>query len=81
MGGETLQLRVNNSVVRTWKVNTDFEYYHYNPKNSITVRNVEIHLPDARYQPERGIQDNLTIDYIEVNGQRYETEASGNYSQ
>ena len=68
-GGETFQLRVNNKVVLTRTVTTSYTDYTYSGYSTGTV---SVHFTNDQ---NAGCDYNLYVDYIDVCGQRIQSEA------
>ncbi len=77
---ETLQLQINGSTVQTYtNVGGDafaaqYQTLTYNTAETITADQVRIQMPTDVYAPAQGIDENLRIDAIVIDGVRYETE-------
>lgn len=73
-GGEQMQLQVNGSVVRTWNniggnaAEREFQTYTFNGANDATLDDVRVLFTNDLFLPEQGIDSNLRIDSVTVNG-------------
>jgi glucose/arabinose dehydrogenase len=85
IGGEQMQLQIDGTPVQTWNVpagaNTEsFQEYTYVTPNRVTADNVQIHFLNDVYEPGNGIDTNLRVDAIQIDGVRFETEAPSVFS-
>ena len=77
---ETMRLRIDGVSVRTWQnIGGDAEAgeyvdYVYENTSPVSADSVRVFLSDADWDPVAGIDENLRIDYIEIDGQVYQTE-------
>jgi len=83
---ETMQLQIGNSVVRTFdNIGGDafagqYQTYTHTTSGTVTPDQVRINFINDRYDVAAGIDENLRIDAIVIDGVRYETEASSTFS-
>ena len=83
---ETMQLQISDSVVQTWNnVGGDayagqFLSFNYNTAADITADQVRINFTNDTYDPANGIDTNLRVDAIIIDGVRFETEDPGVFS-
>ena len=78
-GGETMDLLIDNSIVQTWTVDSgaasrSFAVYEYTTPDSISADQVRIALRNSQYDPGQGIDENLRVGRIEIDGVRFETD-------
>lgn len=78
-GGETMDLQIDGATVQSWTVGDgaytgDLEAFTYNTSDTITPGQVRVALRDANYDPANGIDENLRVDAIVIDGTRYESE-------
>ena len=84
-GDEEMQLLVNDQVVATWNVTGDgaysgqFDTYTAN-LDGIDVDQIKVRFTNDLYIPEQGIDRNLRVDWIRVDGVQHETEAPNVFS-
>jgi hypothetical protein len=71
-GGEKIQLHVNNRAMDTWFLTKDFKNYEFTIDAGASISEVMIEHFD---NPESYQKYNAIIDYIIVNGEKYESEA------
>lgn len=79
-GGENLSLVIGGQTVESWTVGTSESVYTYNASSNVSIEDVQIHFTNDQYDPNNGIDSNLNVNYVELNGSRYETEASTTFS-
>jgi glucose/arabinose dehydrogenase len=83
---ETMQLQIDGSTVRTFNnvggnaFAGNFVTYTHNTAGTISADQVRIRMPSDAYDPANGIDENLRIDAIVIDGVRYETEAPSTFS-
>ena len=83
---ETLQLQIDGATVRTYNnVGGDafagqFVTLNYDTSATVTADQVRIRLPSDVFDPAAGIDENLRIDAIVIDGVRFETEAPSTFS-
>lgn len=77
---ETLQLKIADVVVRTW-TNVggnaeagEFQMLSYSAEGQVDPGQIKIEFVNDLYEPENGIDRNLRIDRIEVDGKTFEAE-------
>ncbi|WP_431192304.1 DUF4347 domain-containing protein [Rhodopirellula bahusiensis] len=84
-GSEQMQLEVNGEVVQTWNdiggnVSTrQFQTFTYNGAADATADDVRVVFTNDLYQPEQGIDRNLVVDSITVNGVTVESENANTF--
>ncbi|MEM6691348.1 MAG: DUF4347 domain-containing protein, partial [Planctomycetota bacterium] len=82
---ELMELEINGQVVDTWFVrNTDadngqFLPYFYNV-DGVNVDDIRINFVNDLYEPGQGVDRNLRVDRIEVDGVTYQTEDDSVFS-
>ncbi|WP_413432493.1 DUF4347 domain-containing protein [Crateriforma spongiae] len=85
-GDELMELQVGDEIVDTWFVrNTDadndqFLPFFYNV-DGISANDVRINFVNDAFDPASGIDRNLRIDRIEIDGRNFEAESPWVYSQ
>lgn len=71
-GDEVMELRVDGSKVKEWTVSTSLNDYTY---EGFLGGEVSVHFVNDRYRDGGECEDsNLTVDYLDVCGAKYETE-------
>jgi hypothetical protein len=81
-GSERFNLIINGQVVRTFAVNetTDFQLLGYRHSGNVAPEDVRIEFINDQWNPALGIDANLTVDYLVVDGKAYQTENPAVYS-
>lgn len=79
-GAESMQLKINDEVVRTWNnLSTSMSLYNYYPVESVTADKVSIHFTnDGMFN---GQDMNLQVDYVEVDGLKHQSEDPKTFSE
>ena len=83
---ETLQLQIDGATVRTYNnvggnaYAGQFVTFNYNTAATITADQVRIRMPSDVFDSAAGIDENLRVDAIVIDGQRFETEAPSTFS-
>ncbi len=74
-GAEIMQLSIGGQVVATFNnVATASTSYSYQAAGTVAPEDVRIAFLNDRWEPQNGIDYNLTVDKITIDGQTYETE-------
>ena len=85
-GDEIIELEVNGAVVATYDQIGDgansgqFVQLEYSTSDLIAADNVRINFTNDLYDPDNGIDRNVRIDAIVIDGQRFETEGPDVFS-
>lgn len=84
-GTEQIRLTIDNEIVASFSLNAgaengDFETFVYNSENEISADQVKIEFINDEYDPAAGIDANVRLDAIEIDGERFETEDKSVYS-
>lgn len=80
-GTENMSLLINNVVVATYEgVGTSQGVYTYQADSSVRADQIRIALTNEVYDPRNGIDTNLTVDRIVIDGVTFQTEAASVYS-
>ena len=83
---ETMQLQIDGATVRTWNnvggnaYAGQYQTFTYNTAANVTADQVRIRMPSDVFDAAQGIDENLRIDAIEIDGVRFETEAPSTFS-
>ncbi|WP_165440543.1 DUF4347 domain-containing protein [Rubripirellula amarantea] len=79
-GSESAQLLIDENVVQTFNnISTSGQVFSYQFSGDVTADRVRVAFINDSYTPG-GFDRNLNVDYIRVDGQTYQTEASTTYS-
>ena len=79
-GTERFNLLINGTVVGTYNVTTQFQTIRYTHNGSVSADDVRIEFINDEWDPQRGVDANLTVDRIVIDGQAFETENSAVFS-
>lgn len=84
-GGENMDLLIDGAVVDSWTVPAggdagQFSTFSWNTSQTIRADQVRVRFTNDAYDPANGIDSNLRVDAIEIDGQRFETEAPNVFS-
>ena len=80
-GQESMQLLIDGNVVRSFEgVSTNESTYVYQTAQPVSADRVRVAFVNDLYNAQQGIDRNLTVDKIRVNGQAFETEAATTFS-
>ena len=80
VGGEQFNLVLDGKTVETYTVGTSNQQFLYNANDIVTADDVRIEYINDNYDPVTGIDYNLTIDYILIDGQSYHAESPNVFS-
>ncbi|MGB7342836.1 MAG: DUF4347 domain-containing protein [Pirellulaceae bacterium] len=80
-GDETLQLEIDGVDVQSWNnIGTSDATFSYQANETITADRVRVSFTNDLYDPDNGIDRNLSVDQISIDGVVFQTEASDVYS-
>jgi glucose/arabinose dehydrogenase len=80
-GDEDFQLLIDGNVVQTYTdIGTSQRTFSFNTDEAITADRVRIAFINSVYDPQQGVDQNLIVDRIRINGQTFETEAASTFS-
>ncbi len=80
MGDEDMELKIGGSTVQSWTVSTDDATYQVTLNRAVTISDVRIEFTNDLFAPEQGIDRDLRVDKITIDGVDYETEADDVWS-
>lgn len=72
---ERFEVRVDGSTVASFQVTSDFQTYSFVSNREVSVDQVQVVFTNDLWAPVDGIDRNLIVDYIVIDGQRYDSEA------
>ena len=78
IGVEELQLQIDERVVATFNVTQSFEDYVFVADRDITADQVRVRFSNDIFIP--GVDRNLNVDFISIDGEVFESESSATYS-
>ena len=74
-GDETMQLQIDGVTVQTWNnVGTSLSTYAYQTSGSVSASRVRVAFTNDLYDPGNGIDRNLVVDNVTIDGTTFETE-------
>ena len=79
-GGEQLELQVDGSTEQTWTVGTSFSTFTYNTSQTLNANQIRTATSGLNWDPANGIDENLIVDAIVIDGVRFETEDPSTFS-
>jgi RHS repeat-associated protein len=79
-GGERFDLLIDDQVVQSFVTTTAFQTFSYATTKPIAPNQVKVRFTNDYYDPNRGIDNNLIVDYLTIDGKVFQTEASDVYS-
>ena len=79
-GQESFDLLVDDQVVQSWDVQQAWQPYVYQTGELISADRVKVQFTNDLYDPSNGIDRNLHIDNVVMNGQKFESESSTTFS-
>lgn len=79
-GTERFNLLIGGNVVGTYDATTEFQTFTYNHQRTISANNVRIEFINDQYDPTNGIDSNLEVDSVRVDGRTFETEDASVFS-
>ena len=79
-GGERFDLLIDDQLVQSFVTTTDFQTFRYATTKPVAPNQIKVRFTNDVYDPTRGIDNNLLVDYLTIDGKVYQTEASDVYS-
>ena len=79
-GTEQFQLQIDGTVVGTYSVSTAYQTFSFTAVGNVTADQVRIEFINDQYDPANGIDSNLRVDYVEIDGTRFESESPTTFS-
>ena len=79
-GTEDFKLVVDGQVVQTTLVTTSFQDYVYQHPGPLTANDVRVVFDNDVFDAIAGIDTNLNVDYVEVDGERFESEGANTFA-
>ena len=82
-GGEQFNLLLGGQVVQTFTTsttNTGFQNFNFTANFDVSLSDVSIEFFGDQFDPSQGIDTDLEVNFIEIDGQRFQTEASTTFS-
>jgi glucose/arabinose dehydrogenase len=79
-GGEQFNLLIDQQVAGTYSVTTSDQTFSYTAADQVNADQVRIEFLNDAYDPAAGIDNNLIVDFISIDGTTFQTEASTTFS-
>ena len=74
-GTETMELRIGGIVVQTWdNVGTNQQAFQFTAGSIVSADDIQVALVNSAWDPGNGIDENLNVDRIEIDGSTFQTE-------
>jgi len=79
-GGEQFRLIVQDVDVGTYTTSTNYQTFNYNTNNSVSAGDIRVEFFNDVFNQAQGIDTNLFVDYVSINGSQFQTEAPTTFS-
>ncbi len=79
-GGERFDLLIDDQLVQSYVTTTEFQTFRFATRQPVAPNQIKVRFTNDRYDPTRGIDNNLIVDYLTIDGKVYQTEAPDVYS-
>ena len=79
-GGESFDLQIANQIVASFAATTTFQPFSYQAADEVTADQVRVVFTGDRYDEVNGIDANLNVDFVSIDGQILETESTSVFS-
>ncbi|MEO1615247.1 MAG: DUF4347 domain-containing protein, partial [Planctomycetota bacterium] len=80
-GQESMELLIDGTVVQRFdNLSSNFNTYVYQANETVTADRIQIRFANDLFDASTGLDRNLTVDRIRIDGQAFETEAPTTYS-
>jgi hypothetical protein len=79
-GAENFNLLINGSIVGSFTTSTGFTNFSYTATDTVVAGDVRVEFTNDAWDPANGIDNNLIVDYIRIDGQTFQTEAPSVFS-
>ena len=79
-GGEQFNLILNGQVVQTFTTSTSFSNFNFDAGYNVNISDISVEFFGDQFDPAQGIDTNLDVDFVEIDGRRFETEATSTFS-
>ena len=73
-GTEQFNLFVQGQVVGSYTASTELQSFSYEHSESVDADDVRIEFVNSRWEPENGLDENLVVDFITIDGTVFQTE-------
>ena len=79
-GDEQFNLILDGQVVSTFTTSTSFQTFSFNAGSNVELSDVSIEFFGDQFNAAQGIDTNLEVDFITIDGQRFDTEDPSTFS-
>ena len=79
-GGEQFRLQIDGATVATFTTTTSDQTFSYVAAGNVTADQVRVEFFGDQWDPANGIDTNLIVDFIRIDGTTFETEAPSTFS-
>ena len=79
-GVEQFNLVIDGNAVANFTTTTSDQTFSFQTNSPVDASDIRVEFLNDRYEPENGIDNNLIVDYISIDGVIFETEASTVFS-
>ena len=79
-GTEQISLQIEKQTVATFDLSTSDQDFFYRHNEKLTPDQIRVAFSGDEYDPQIGLDTNANVDWIEIRGERFETEAPTVYS-
>ena len=80
MGGEFFDVQIDGESAAVFRTTQEFTEFRFDTDETITADQVRINYIGDVYDPANGIDTNLNVDFITIDGRKFETEASNTFA-
>ena len=79
-GTEQFNLIIGGQVVGTFDATTEFQTIRFLADSTVSADDVRIEFINDQFEPDQNIDANLIVDFIEIDGVRFESESPATFS-
>ena len=79
-GGEQFNLILGGEIVETFTTTTSFQSFTFQSGLNVELSDVQIEFFGDQFNPDQGIDTNLDVNFILIDGERFDTEAPTTFS-
>ena len=79
-GGEQFNVILNGQTVRTFTTTTAFQNFNFTADRNVELADVSIQFFGDQFNAATNLDTNLQVDFVQIDGDRYETESSSTFS-
>ncbi|MEL7500117.1 MAG: carbohydrate-binding domain-containing protein [Planctomycetota bacterium] len=79
-GVELFQLKIDGTLVQQFETTDQFQVFEYTADEIVSADQIRIDFINDQYDPANGVDNNLFVDHIVIDGETFETEAPTTFS-